>query len=136
MCSFCGHIASDEHKLNVCASCQTEHYCNRVCQKAQWAAQHKCECAEIHLERQTLGNLCCQIVSCMMVWDRLNQSASTVVQTFSSRVQHAMMDDVLWLVSYRSVGHTVMFSTVSRDALARCIGPGMIDLAMQKSRPD
>ena len=71
-----------------------------------------------------------------MVWDRLNQSASTVVQTFSSCVQHAMMDDILWLVSYQSVGHTVMFSTVSRDALARCIGPGMIDLAMQKSRPD
>jgi len=30
----------------------------------------------------------------MMAWDRLNQSASTIVQTSSSCVQHAMMDDV------------------------------------------
>jgi len=48
----------------------------------------------IHFECQSLANLCCQIVSCMMMWDRLDQSASTIVQTFSSCVQHAMMHDV------------------------------------------
>jgi len=72
----------------------------------------------------------------MLVWERVDQSASMIVDAFSSRLQHAMMHDVLWLVSYEKVGCRVMFSTISRKALIVCVGQKIVDAAMKMSGSD
>jgi len=82
MCSECGKMAGEEEKMHMCQGCKTEHYCNRVCQKAHWAKQHKGECKILFAsqEQQNLGHLCCQIASCMFVWGPMHSEADTTMQ--------------------------------------------------------
>lgn len=44
-CAKCGQGAKDEaHKLMLCSSCRSVHYCSKLCQKSDWN-QHKGLCA-------------------------------------------------------------------------------------------
>ena len=136
MCSFCGHMAGEAHKLHVCVACKTEHYCNRVCQKKHWAAEHKAECGTLHKKRQDFANMCRQVAACMCVWTHSSVSPHLILHALSENMRHAGLHDVLWLVSYQEAGHAVLFSTVSRELLVECVGKPTVDAAMAKSGPE
>uniref|UniRef100_A0A6C0CY46 MYND-type domain-containing protein n=1 Tax=viral metagenome TaxID=1070528 RepID=A0A6C0CY46_9ZZZZ len=48
-CNYCNILESTIHTLKRCAQCDSVHYCNQQCQKADWI-KHKTQCNKDKLE--------------------------------------------------------------------------------------
>jgi hypothetical protein len=46
----CGKQHSEQHKLQLCAGCQSVRYCSKECQQAHWR-QHRKDCARAGVQR-------------------------------------------------------------------------------------
>ncbi|KAF8385791.1 hypothetical protein PRIPAC_74933 [Pristionchus pacificus] len=91
ICSYCFHRAPPEHPLKRCTQCQLVHYCNKDCQRNDFAI-HKLECSFIVNSKPQIPQSKPRLLGRLLI--RKYKGDSTSVKAFNGRCFDDLMDHV------------------------------------------